>query len=49
MTKATPEIEQLAAQRLAADEERITGSRRTQRRSARPGLARVLAAPLARG
>jgi sterol desaturase/sphingolipid hydroxylase (fatty acid hydroxylase superfamily) len=29
MTKASPEIEQLAAQRLAADEARITGSRRT--------------------
>ncbi len=29
MTKPSPEIEQLAAQRLAADEERITGARRT--------------------
>ena len=29
MTKAPPEIEKLAAERLAADEERITGSRRT--------------------
>ena len=29
MTKASPEIEKLAADRLAADEERITGSRRT--------------------
>lgn len=28
MTKASPEIEQLAAQRLAADEERITGNGR---------------------
>jgi sterol desaturase/sphingolipid hydroxylase (fatty acid hydroxylase superfamily) len=29
MTKAPPDVEKLAAQRLAADEERITGSRRT--------------------
>jgi sterol desaturase/sphingolipid hydroxylase (fatty acid hydroxylase superfamily) len=29
MTKPSPEVEQLAAQRLAADEERITGTRRT--------------------
>jgi hypothetical protein len=29
MTKPPPEIEQLAAQRLASDEEHITGSRRT--------------------
>ena len=29
MTKSTPEIEKLAAERLAADEQRITGSRRT--------------------
>lgn len=29
MTKPSPEIEQLASQRLAADEQRITGSRRT--------------------
>ena len=29
MTKASPEIEKLAAERLAADEARITGSRRT--------------------
>lgn len=30
MTKASPEIEALAAERLAAEESRITGSRRTQ-------------------
>ena len=44
MTKASPEIEQLAAERLAADEARITGSRR---RSPpwRGALAGVLAAP----
>ncbi|MCW2772324.1 MAG: fatty acid hydroxylase [Nocardioides sp.] len=29
MTEAPPDVEKLAAQRLAADEERITGSRRT--------------------
>ena len=34
MTKPSPEIEQLAEQRLAADEQRITGSRRTSVRLA---------------
>ena len=46
MTKSSPEIEALARTRLAADEERITGTRRTER-VARRGLASVLAAPLA--
>ncbi len=46
MTKASPEIEKLAADRLAADEARITGSRRTSSTLGRV-LAFVLAAPVA--
>ena len=44
VTKATPEVEELAAQRLAADEQRITGrrSRPPHERLARRRLARVL-------
>ena len=40
MTKATPEIEELAAERLAKDEARITGSPAHQRHPAAPPGAR---------